>query len=152
MTGVAMQLLARPDDAEDAVQEAFLQAFTHLHGYRGDASVKTWLLRIVINVCRNKQRQWWRRPWILVEDSRQLQCEVEPSVGQGDEYLQQQAVLEAVRRLPEKLRLPFVLHFLEDLTGAEVARLLGCKESTVWSRIYTARKVLQAQLKAWDDE
>jgi RNA polymerase sigma-70 factor (ECF subfamily) len=54
---------------------------------------------------------------------------------------------EAVHRLPERLRLPVVLYFYEELTGPEIAAALGCNPSTVWSRIYAAHRELRKQLQ-----
>ena len=151
VASVAGRFLNDPDDVEDAAQEAFVQAYRHLGSFRGQASVRTWLIRIVANVCRSRRRSFWRRRVELTE---------EPA-GPGDPSLDSHTLLEAalsahhvgeaVHRLPERLRLPLVLYFYEELSGTEIATALGWNESTVWTRIYAAYRELRKQLGSAQD-
>src|SRR2546423_13406904 len=122
VASVAGRFLRDPNDVEDATQETFLQAYQHLRGFRGQASVQTWLVRIAVNLCKNRVRTvWWRRVT--------LSRDVEPAASEDAQALAEAAVLnEQVTRtlaqLPEHLRTPFVLRFLEDLSGTEIAAIL----------------------------
>jgi RNA polymerase sigma-70 factor, ECF subfamily len=153
VASVVGRFLADPNDVDDTVQETFVRAFEGLRGFRGEASVRTWLLRIALNVCRRKRSEFWRRRVLLTDDEAAFEG---AAVGALTQTLLLQSEWErslrgALRRLPEKLRLPIVLHFFEDLTGAEIAAVLGCNPSTVWSRIYAGCRLLRKSLTDYRD-
>src|SRR5438046_7232949 len=68
VASVVGRFLADPNDVEDTVQETFVRAFEGLRGFRGEASVRTWLLHIALNVCRRKRSEFWRRRVHLTDD------------------------------------------------------------------------------------
>src|SRR5689334_9834784 len=72
VASVAGRFLDDPNEVDDAAQEAFVQAYRHLRGFRGEASVRTWLIRIVANVCRSRRRSAWRRQVELTEEPEEL--------------------------------------------------------------------------------
>ncbi len=146
VTSVVRRFTPDPNDLEDAVQETFLRAYRNLKRFRGEASLRTWLIQIALNVCRDRRRTFWKRRVVLAPEPRDL--EIQPGARRGFEEhaALQHTVARAVDALPEELRLPFVLHVYEELSGAEVAQVLGWNPSTVWSRIYAARKRLQKEL------
>jgi len=142
VTSVVRRVGSEPNEVEDIVQETFLRAYQSLRRFRGRSQLRTWLIQIAINVCRDRQRSFWKRRVHLTLPEG-------PDPAQGcfvDATLLQQSVAAAVAKLPEKLRLPFVLHAFEELSGIEIAAVLGWSESTVWTRIYAARKQLRTQL------
>jgi RNA polymerase sigma factor (sigma-70 family) len=145
VAAVARRFVRDPNDLEDVVQETFLRAYRNLRRYRGGAAFRTWLIQIALNVCRDQRRTFWSRRVDLSEDPSLLS---EPSAQDGfsRDLVLRQALHRAIAQLPERLMVPFVLNALEELSGAEIAAVLGCSESTVWTRIYTARKRLRAQL------
>jgi RNA polymerase sigma factor (sigma-70 family) len=150
IASVVSRFLSDPNDVEDAVQETFVRAFQGLRGFRGEASARTWLLRIAVNVCRNRHAEAWRRRVSLTEDDAALphfaadaRALAEAAILRTD---RERALRSALRELPEKLRLPILLHFIEELSGAEVAQVLGWNESTVWSRIYAGCRALRRKL------
>jgi RNA polymerase sigma-70 factor, ECF subfamily len=146
VAAVAGRFLTDPNEVEDAVQETFVQAFCHLHGYRGQASVRTWLIRIVANVCRTRRRSFWGRRVFLTETPGGAEGAAANPQRLVEDALLHDEVDAAIHRLPERLRLPLVLYFYEELTGPEIAAALGCNTSTVWSRIYAAYRELRKQL------
>lgn len=146
VTSVVRRVLADPNELEDAVQETFLRAYQNLRRFRGAASLSTWLVQIALNVCRDRRRGFWRRRVVVGGDPTVLDTAPSGRPQPGDVLLLQHAIDAAVAQLPEKLRLPFVLHAFEELSGAEVAAVLGWSESTVWTRIYSARRKLQERL------
>lgn len=147
---VAYRLLGREADALDAVQNAFIKAFTHLDRFRGTSSFKTWLLRIASNASldlgRRRKREGWNEPGGR-------------PVSQGDETDDQPApdaeleradlrrtIEAALARLPEAQRTTFVLHVDGELSYREVAEALGISMGTVMSRLYYARQKLKTLL------
>jgi len=152
VSSIAARFLRDPNDVEDVTQETFLQAYRHLRAFRGQASVRTWLVRITVNVCKNRVRTaWWRRVSLVGA------APLDPAGASDAQALAEGAVLreqfeKAVATLPDPLRVPFVLRFLEDLSGAEIAAVLGWNESTVWTRIYTARRELRKRFASFLEE
>lgn len=148
-----------PDDAaaEDAVQEAYLAAFSNLASFRGDAAFGTWLTRIAINAAYQSLRR--ARPTapydaiadhVTQSDGRVIAF---PATGPGvEEELMRRDVrvlLErAVSELPEPFRIVFTLREMEGLSVREVARLLDLNLLTVKTRDFRARRLLRRQLEA----
>jgi RNA polymerase sigma-70 factor (ECF subfamily) len=146
---VAYRRLGNEADALDAVQEGFIKALRHLGSLRQGASFKTWLLRIVMNVAIDLRRGRDRRRSGGLEAARQRspQVEVPSGVAQSLEDADLRRLLEeALAALPEPHRKTFILHADADLAYREVAEVLGIPIGTVMSRLYYARRKLQAFL------
>jgi RNA polymerase sigma-70 factor (ECF subfamily) len=151
---VAYRRLGQEADALDAVQEGFIKALRHLDGFGRRSSFKTWLLRIVMNAALDLRRRRERRraagmslAWLRQHEPR------EPAgVGveaQGLERAELRRLLdEALAALPEAHRRAFILHADAELPYREVAEVLGVPIGTVMSRLYYARRKLQAYLFA----
>src|SRR5262245_49516233 len=150
---VAYRLLGHEADALDAVQEAFVKALTHLPGFQGRSSFKTWLLRVVSNASLDLGRQRSRREALSMDLLRPSQREeFEPLVldeaGRGLERADVRRTLqEALIQLPPAQRQTFVLHAEAELSYREVADVLGISIGTVMSRLYYARQKLRALLQ-----
>lgn len=126
-------VLRQEADAQDAVQQALLNAWKARERVRS-GSEKAWLMRIAMNACRDIQRQ--RRRVAPMADVPERPAYTPVDTG----------LREAVDALPEKLRIPLLLHCMEGLTMAETARTLGILESTCKGRIYRARRALEKAL------
>ena len=130
---VAYSLVGNRPDAEDAVQQALLSAWTHRHQARAGAE-RAWMMRIVVNESYTLLRR--RKKAIPMADiPRGTSARIEPTPLQ-----------EAVRALPESLRTPLLLKYMEGMTEKEVASTLRIPVSSVKSRLFRARKKLQQQL------
>lgn len=146
LASVAGRLLRNPADVEEVVQETFVRAYETRHRYPRVACVRTWLLRITLNLCNSRRRTaWWRRV-LLTRDYSGLVPPSENPSSLAERGWMHGSLEAAVNSLPESLQLPFLLRYTEELTGAEIAAVLGLNESTVWSRIYAARRQLRRQL------
>ncbi len=149
---VAYRLLGNEADALDAVQEGFVKALTHLHGFQGRSSFKTWLLRVVSNAALDLGRQRGRREALSLEaaqagesDNASLQTTEEP--GRGLQRADQRVLLDrALATLSEAQRQTFVLYADAGLSYREVAEAMGTSIGTVMSRLYYARQKLRAYL------
>jgi len=149
VASVCRRLLRNPEDVEDAVQETFLRAYRALPQFRGEASARTWLVRIAVNYCRSQQRSFWRqRIWVSGEVGLHAAQVADATLTVESDHLRAE-VFAVLRELPERLSLPYVLHVFEELSGAEIASVLEWNESTVWSRIYAARRHLRKRLAAY---
>jgi RNA polymerase sigma-70 factor (ECF subfamily) len=137
--------LANPDDAADALQDAMLSAHRSAPGFRHDASVSSWLYRIVVNRCLDRlRRNKTHAVTVLDEDTRQ--------VGDPTARIDTVLVVEcALMRLPIEQRAVVVAVDMQGYSVAETARLLGIPEGTVKSRCSRARTKLARTLAHFDD-
>ena len=127
--------------AEDAVQETFVKAYRTLGEFRGDSSLRTWLMRIAINTCRDMQRGSW-----LKHISRTVTLDelAEPSESFPEDAL---AVNMEIARLPVKLRETVLLYYYQGMGIGEVAEALGIAVSSASERLKRAKEKLRYALK-----
>jgi len=155
----ARSILWSDSDAEDALQEAYLQAYQGLDHFRGDSRLSTWLTRIVINQALERRRKR-RREGTLFESSSNivdLEQELESvrAAAWTTEEPESQVLREELRklleakidRLPPAFRTVFVLRALEELSVEETAACLGIPEATVRTRFFRARSLLRESLE-----
>jgi len=128
-------------DAEDLAQETFIQAHQRLASYRAEARFSSWLYRIALNHCLNWKSRNQRRER-LQEDWRQ---EAESSPAPNDALALE--VQNALMQLHPKQRAAVALTLYDGLNHAEAARVLGCSETTVSWRLFTARAKLKRLLR-----
>ena len=127
--------------AEDAVQETFIKAYRALSSFQNESSLKTWLMKIAINTCRDMQRgSWWKRINRAVTLD-QLNSAILPV---SDDVI---SLNMEIAKLPMKLREVVLLYYYEDMTTEEIADALGIAPSTVSSRLKKAREKLRLAMK-----
>ena len=139
MYHVGYSILHNDQDCADAVQEALARAWAR-RGRVEAAYFRPWLMRIVINECRTIGRK--RRRVVLVDEVEQPAPAFEPP----DERLKQ-----ALSAVPEKLKVPLLLHYLEGFSVAEVAQILRIPQGTVKSRLHHARNRLRVEWEAMEE-
>jgi RNA polymerase sigma-70 factor, ECF subfamily len=153
---VAYGITLDREESQDIVQEVFLQAYRNIVGFRGDASLSTWLHRITVNRCLNWKRRWARRfKWMHVStdsnDDDAPAAEIESPLPNPEERVAdaqtRQQIDNALKMLPEQIRTVFVLRELEGLSYEEIADVTGIKLGTVRSRLFHARKRLKEILQ-----
>ncbi len=132
---VAYGMLYNSHDCADAVQECILKAWRMRESLKNVDSLKPWVIRILINECNNVLRA--RRRMTLVEDVPDSKAPPGADVGLHD----------AVGALPDKLRLPVVLHYMEGFSVEETASILHIPKGTVKTRLSNARKELRTALQ-----
>lgn len=143
---LSYHFLRSREEAWDISQEVFMKAHRALTRFRGDASFKTWLLRITANQCKDflKKR---RLPTVAFDDKVHAEQGFDPGPRQALEAQETgEAILAALQTLSVKHRTAFVLRELEGLSYQEMARVIGCSLGTVMSRLHHARKKLQRHL------
>ena len=153
----ARSILRDDAEAEDAVQEAYLLAYRAMGGFRGDAKLSTWLVRIVANEAIGRVRKRSRRAEV-VELNGQTEHEGEaPEITMNEASPEQpeRAALRAETRrlieakidlLPDSFRAVFVLRAVEELTVEETAVCLSIPQATVRTRYFRARSLLREAL------
>jgi len=144
---LACSILDDPGEAEDAAQETFIAAARSLPGFRKQATPKTWLTSIAVNICRGRLRRRRTRATLqaALESLHILATPDDPekiSIQNDNNRL----LWQAVDALDEKHRLPVILRYVHELTIPEIAESLGLNQGTVHSRLHYARRRLMAQL------
>jgi RNA polymerase sigma factor (sigma-70 family) len=153
---VARGMMNDDAEAEDVVQEAYVHAYEKLATFRGDASLLTWLTRIVLNEAYGRLRQ--RRHTVDIDQIEVAQADVGRVVAFpakfGSEDPLASAARDQVRRLveravdglPEPFRIVFVMREIEECTVEETAASLDLKAETVKTRLHRARRLLRVAL------
>ena len=135
---MSMSILRHEADCRDAVQQALLKAW--IARERMDPErFRPYLTRIVINECRNIQRQRMRVSPVAEFEEAGAAWQPEES-----------ELAEAIRMLPESLRTPLLLHYMENYSEKETAKALGLSVTAVKNRLYRARRALKQRLTDWE--
>jgi RNA polymerase sigma-70 factor (ECF subfamily) len=154
--GMALRLTRRAADAEDLVQDTYLKAFRSAHQFEAGTNLKAWLFTILHNTFRNNRRHDGRNPVDVDSDA------VERAAGDGQADPSPEQILTrraldadlqaALDALPEAFRQAVWLRDVEELSYAEMARVLDVPIGTVMSRISRGRRALSAGLRARRDQ
>lgn len=139
-------LTSRFDTADDIFQDVFIKVYHSMFSFRGEASVKTWLLAITRNVVKDHRKTAWARRVFLTATVRRN----DTVASTEKEVLSRMAsghIWKAVMDLPEKLREALLLFAHHQLTIPEIASLLNISPGTVKSRLHRARMKVPAMLK-----
>jgi RNA polymerase sigma-70 factor, ECF subfamily len=155
---LGLKMLGNQQDAEDILQNTFLNALTHLANFEGRSSISTWLYRIAANealmmIRRGKSN--FNLEDMQPEDSDDVplpETFVDWSIMPEKELLsgEGKGVLEtAIKKLPENLRMVFILRDVEDLSIRETAEILNLTEVNVKTRLLRARMALREQLSSY---
>lgn len=132
--------------AEDVSQDVFIRAFRNWKKFRGDSSVKTWLIRITINLCRDKMRlkSSSEKPTdpFLIDGSSQFN--VEEAV---IKRMNNTSILKHVLKLPQHYKEVLYLYYYLDLSTAEITKVIQSPDGTVRGRLHRARNLLGECLK-----
>ena len=140
---LALCRLQSVPDAEDVYQDVFLRLLGEKGRQWDEDHLKAWLLRTAMNRCADLRRFRLRRPVLSLEEIPDM-----PSVPSPE----QEALWDAVARLPEKLRTAVHLHYGEGYRTEEIAAMLGVPAATVRTRLLRGRKKLKAVLGGMDNE
>lgn len=154
---VARAVLNDDDEAEDALQDAYINAWRHLGDFRGDAELTTWLTRIVLNACHARRRK--QRPSVELDalDTPAGAAHVitfparygmEDPIQTASNSQLRGMIEQAMADLPEPFRVVFVLRDVEGLDTEETAVALGIRAETVKTRLFRARRHLRDALHA----
>ncbi|MGV9674372.1 RNA polymerase sigma factor SigM [Nocardia sp. NPDC003482] len=141
---LALRTSYTPEDAADSLQDALLSAHRNAANFRGEAEVRSWLHRIVVNACLDRIRRNKSRPSVSLSE----ESVAEPAV-ERDDIANREVTLvvdAALFSLPADQRAALVAIDMEGYTVAEAARLLGVAEGTIKSRCARGRKRLQQEL------
>ncbi|MBM3496497.1 MAG: RNA polymerase sigma factor [Armatimonadetes bacterium] len=134
---VCLGILRNAEDAEDAVQEAFLRALRALPRFRGEAALRTWLQRIAVNVCLEWKRA--RKPVAPLDIAERTPSNAAPVATTAADYL---TALDALGTLTPHQRAAVVLKDVQGLSVEEIAATMSCSAKKVENELYRGRKAL----------
>lgn len=150
MYWVASRFLRDPMEAEDAMQEAFIKAFSKINQFTGEVTFGAWLKKIVINQCLDKIKA---RKLEVVALSEQILNTVEE---EEDWMVESEINLETVKKcmeaLPEKYKYPLMLFLVEGYDHSEIAEILNITSVASRTLVHRGKKKLQEELKRKKDE
>lgn len=143
---LAYRMLGSEGDAEDLLQETFLQVFRRVDTYKGDAALGTWIYRLAMNLCLDRLRSKAGRndrQTSSVEDIREWRLAARGSL---DGSIKRLDLERAIAQLPDACRAAFLLHDVEGFEHQEVGRMLGVSDGTSKSQVHKARLRIRAFL------
>ncbi len=148
----AYYLTKRADAADDIAQDVFFSAYSRLYSFRGEASMKSWLLSITRNKALNFVKTAWIRKVALL-DVLPVSRDAAPSAEKiAFDRIASREVWEGVMELPLKFREVVILTYHYHLSIEEIASSLGISEGTVKSRMFRAKKRMASILRQKSDE
>jgi RNA polymerase sigma-70 factor, ECF subfamily len=145
MLGIALALVDGTSAAEDLVQEAFLSAHRRWDRVSQYDSPRAWVRRVLINRATSMRRR-------LASEWRAVSRVGPPEPAPPDLTPETTGVWRAVRELPRRQQQAVVLHYVGQLSMAEIADAMGCSEGAVKSHLHRARQQLRGPLAAWNEE
>jgi RNA polymerase sigma-70 factor (ECF subfamily) len=149
------RVLGSSDDARDAAQDAFVQAFQKLKTFRGNSAFYSWLFRIALNAAATQRRRTRQKPTSIEsmrETSGQTPADPHPEAAPSHSMERAERQKAALAALPAEFRIPLVLKEIDGLKYQEIAEIVGCPIGTVRSRIHRARVELRQRLASQLEE
>ncbi len=141
---VAFNVCKNPEDAEDVVQDTFIQYHTNKKEFENEQHIRAWLIRVAINKAKNMNHTFWRQNKLSLEDYMETLAFETPET---------ETLFETVMKLPEKYRIVIHLFYYEDYTIHEIADILKISQSNTKVRLSRGRALLKEALKEeWEDD
>jgi RNA polymerase sigma-70 factor (ECF subfamily) len=157
LLAVARRILRQEQEAQDALQEAFICAFKALSGFEGKCRISTWLHRITVNACLMRLRHRERKPELSIDDllpayradghtTTQFQRWDDSALTRLEKNEMRSLVRSSIDQLPETYRTALLLRDIEELDSDEAAALLGITPNALKIRVHRARQALRTLL------
>lgn len=137
---VAFNYIKSAADADDVTQNVFLKLLKEQKPFESDDHVKNWLIRVTLNECKNLVRSKWWKHESFEEYAENLSFD---NPAQSDLFY-------AVMALPKKYRVPIYLHYYEEYSTQEIARILKVSKNTVCTQLRRGRELLRESLQEVD--
>lgn len=136
---IAYTYLKNKADAEDIVQDVFLQIIDKKPEFNDENHEKSWIIRTTINMCKNKLNLFWNRNKCSIDELAEF--------ASYDSYSTDTDVMKAVMSLGEKYRIVIYMYYYEGYQSSEIAKLLGKSDTTIRSLLHRAKGKLKEILK-----
>jgi RNA polymerase sigma-70 factor (ECF subfamily) len=143
MLGLARRILGNTADAEDVAQEAMLRIWTHAPRWQPLAALRTWLTRVVVNLCLDRKR---RAPWVALEAAGEIVDPARDVSERAESDERERLVSAAIEELPARQRSAIVLTYSEGMSNAQVAEILDTTVSAVETLLVRGKQNLRRAL------
>ncbi|UCG60567.1 MAG: sigma-70 family RNA polymerase sigma factor [Candidatus Zixiibacteriota bacterium] len=145
LMNVIGRMLSSAEEAQDIVQETFVRVYQHRQSFNFQHCFSTWIYTIALNLARNELRK--RKKFKFYEITEMKGNEADLAVEMKLPSRLPEALSAAIKELPEKYRVAFMLRDIQELPYEEVAKILGVPLGTVKSRVNRARMMLRDKLQ-----
>jgi RNA polymerase sigma-70 factor (ECF subfamily) len=140
----AWRIIGDKEEAEDLVQETFLQAWKSFHRFEAGTNCRAWLFKILFHVINHHRRKWFKFTWVTdSEEMLENTLIYEPPVSQN---LSDEDVLASLEKVPSQYREVVLLADVQEFSYKEIAEILNVPVGTVMSRLSRGRKILRQEL------
>ncbi|MFV8226719.1 RNA polymerase sigma factor [Christiangramia aquimixticola] len=143
---VALRFMKDTMEAEDVMQEAFIQAFSKLSQFKGEVTFGAWLKKIVINKCLDKLKA--RKLELVALNEQTLGVVEESNSWQVDDGISLEEVKDKMENLPEKYKYPLMLFLIEGYDHEEISEILDISQVASRTLVHRGKKKLQEELKS----
>ena len=133
--------------AEDIFQEVFIKVNNKLDTFHGNSSIKTWIIRITINTCKDHLKSAWNRRVTVMEEYEESSLQVESDFTELEKQEESKVIQTVIMELPKKYKDIILCIYYHQLTIQEVSKSLGIPEGTVKSRLSRAKEKLRKELE-----
>ena len=141
---VAFNICQNTQDAEDVIQDTFVQYYTTKKEFDNEEHIRAWLIWVAVNKAKNVTRTFWRRNKVSIEDFTEMLAFETP---------ESETLFETVMQLPKKYRIVIHLFYYEDYSIHEIAGILKLSESNVKVRLSRGRSLLKEKLQEeWEND
>ncbi len=141
---VAFNICKNAEDAEDVIQDTFVQYHTSKKDFENEQHIRAWLIRVTINKAKNMNHTFWKQHKLSLEDYMETLTFETP---------ESETLFETVMKLPDKYRIVIHLFYYEDYNIREIADIMKISESNVKVRLSRGRILLKETLKEeWEDD
>jgi RNA polymerase sigma-70 factor, ECF subfamily len=144
MLGLARRILGNAAEAEDVAQEAFMRVWTHAPRWQPLAQFRTWLTRVVINLCLDRKR---RAPWVELETAGEIADPARDAGEKAEDDERERMLAAAIEKLPVRQRSAIVLTYGDGMSNAQVADILDTSVSAVETLLVRAKQNLRRALE-----
>src|SRR5436309_7556218 len=138
----AAKIIGNRTEAEDLVQETYLQAWKSFHRFTPGTNCRAWVFKILFHVIHHHRRKWFSSSWLRRESENALEAYEPPT----PEQITDEDVLAALKKVPEDFRAVLLLADVQEFSYKEIAAILSIPLGTVMSRLSRGRNVLKTHL------
>jgi RNA polymerase sigma-70 factor (ECF subfamily) len=149
MVGLARRILSNAADAEDVAQEAMLRVWTHAPRWQPLAAFRTWLTRVVVNLCLDRKR---RAPWVELEAAGEIVDPTPDAGAQAEASERERWLAAAIDELPARQRTAIMLTYGDGMSNAQVAEILDTTVSAIETLLVRGKQNLRRALGDMIDE
>lgn len=149
MLGVCYRYTKSMEDAQDVLQDGFINVFRSLHQYRMDGELAAWIRKIMVNAALNylKRKKRYQADMLMMDEHLHPVADENPEIDMSAKELAQ-----LIRQLPSGYQTVFNLHAIEGFSHVEIARMLGINEGTSRSQYLRARNLLVTWIKKYEQD